>query len=933
MSKKSDALFEKLESKFNSDSWSLLHKSNNLVISKKDKTLVVPMFYGLTDNIRLTISNDTNKYDIDRPSYGRIKQIANNIETFGYNAPQYTKNTLLIELIPSKIKLNAVEAARTHLSESYDWFNRGVERSKEIVQQASAGVQRYWGKIHPFEAIYSSKHNIYSEIKKLYPTKKEQKQLEVNNHLLYLISHYRMTGSIQRGTSSITSIHYSTIDNKEYYRIVELDNLMRTRISYMIFDNEEKNYKEKLVLIRQNNTQEKTTLSRTFTKENVYDELFRHIRQQSYLYKFLAEVSSDEYKETAKRLESIADWRIKYISLDKERKEKEKINKINNRKKTFQELTSEFDPVSNEDHLLIPLNVLGDMHSKKFQNNININRMSYNDDEDIESSIKGLAIIKINDKQTLEFYVDHDDKISKRSIEMIVRSYDYNKFKTISKFYSSSTGEPSRTYDNSEAWPNNIGDITTSYSKHDIMIDIVNLLPLLVKYDNLKNTSKYLVRDAKDILLKDEFKQDKLTNIEKAKRMIEMAHVIEKSNISTELESYLESYIRQVPNRTPYEYHNSLPTYMDNASLSSLYNLEEMLINIITRTIEQFNKLKKETATVKDIEKILTYIIYTKGLNEPIKLKNNLLKTFHLYSNIHTFLYEPYTKSLKLPTTIDMNYNLIDEFIESTHNENEEVDIHDLAILSEISTQSFDEDSPFHKMYDADRLTHEGIERRSDWKEFFNLLKYQYKIKGYIRPQPIYDHLTYLRDQEAFYVASWGGSIQYHLTHAMQEWGDYLNMATQIGKDMSDNSRFYVKQLATQHKIVQSLYNVTQSKRQQEKFKKVSNKYEKYNAEYEDYIIKVAEESSDLTDEGNQLGHCVSSYVDRMTNENSIIFFLRKSEDPERSLVTIEISKDGNKEKPFTVRQQRGKSNRHVTDEERTIILEWYEDKLIPSEK
>ena len=68
-----------------------------------------------------------------------------------------------------------------------------------------------------------------------------------------------------------------------------------------------------------------------------------------------------------------------------------------------------------------------------------------------------------------------------------------------------------------------------------------------------------------------------------------------------------------------------------------------------------------------------------------------------------------------------------------------------------------------------------------------------------------------------------------------------------------------------------------------------------------------------VVQEGASLNHCVASYVDGMVNEEYAILFLRKKEDLEKSLVTLQV-RDGR------VVQARGQSNRAPTKEEQEAI-------------
>ena len=99
------------------------------------------------------------------------------------------------------------------------------------------------------------------------------------------------------------------------------------------------------------------------------------------------------------------------------------------------------------------------------------------------------------------------------------------------------------------------------------------------------------------------------------------------------------------------------------------------------------------------------------------------------------------------------------------------------------------------------------------------------------------------------------------------------------------------------------------------------NNYNK-KLEYSDgeYAIIVAKTSEDLNSEGINLHHCVGSYVGRVQNGDCSIFFLRKANDLETSLITIEVREN-------KVIQVRGLCERLMDDNERKFFNKWVNEK------
>ena len=75
----------------------------------------------------------------------------------------------------------------------------------------------------------------------------------------------------------------------------------------------------------------------------------------------------------------------------------------------------------------------------------------------------------------------------------------------------------------------------------------------------------------------------------------------------------------------------------------------------------------------------------------------------------------------------------------------------------------------------------------------------------------------------------------------------------------------------------------------------------------------------DLIEEGRQLSHCVGPYTDRVAALDTFIFFLRRTSDPDHSLVTVQVNTDGR------LGQVRGRFNRQPTPEQMRFVEKWHE--------
>jgi hypothetical protein len=78
-----------------------------------------------------------------------------------------------------------------------------------------------------------------------------------------------------------------------------------------------------------------------------------------------------------------------------------------------------------------------------------------------------------------------------------------------------------------------------------------------------------------------------------------------------------------------------------------------------------------------------------------------------------------------------------------------------------------------------------------------------------------------------------------------------------------------------------------------EEFNASEKKTQNEGGEFEEYTIVIPKGVRDLVDEGGQQNNCVGSYVEDVASEKSIVFFIRKAESPEKSLITAEFRNGG----------------------------------------
>ena len=128
----------------------------------------------------------------------------------------------------------------------------------------------------------------------------------------------------------------------------------------------------------------------------------------------------------------------------------------------------------------------------------------------------------------------------------------------------------------------------------------------------------------------------------------------------------------------------------------------------------------------------------------------------------------------------------------------------------------------------------------------------------------------------------------------------------------------YPKSLKKDHDIARLNYKVNSDSITERKFEKVVNNesYKKLKYKNNEFVVLLPNKPSDLIKEGDSLSHCVSSYIKDVCDERCGIYFARRLDNQNESLLTIEVRNS-------KIVQVRGKFNRHPTDKEKCFINSW----------
>ena len=158
------------------------------------------------------------------------------------------------------------------------------------------------------------------------------------------------------------------------------------------------------------------------------------------------------------------------------------------------------------------------------------------------------------------------------------------------------------------------------------------------------------------------------------------------------------------------------------------------------------------------------------------------------------------------------------------------------------------------------------------------------------------------------------------------EYYDYLRFANQLNYDMKNNDVLYPKNIIIEHNKLQNLIKIKKDKKINNLINKRYHNLLKYSFKNNNFIVVPAKSLNSLIDESNQMNNCVKTYAESYAKGDCDIYFLRKIESPDKSLVTIEVKNN-------LVVQKRTKNNRETNSDQNRFIKYWQKNILNLKEK
>lgn len=144
---------------------------------------------------------------------------------------------------------------------------------------------------------------------------------------------------------------------------------------------------------------------------------------------------------------------------------------------------------------------------------------------------------------------------------------------------------------------------------------------------------------------------------------------------------------------------------------------------------------------------------------------------------------------------------------------------------------------------------------------------------------------------------------------------DYLRDLLKLGA-ITDVKALYPKNFRKAHKETNKKILISESQALIDGFIKTYNKHKKYAYEDANFLIKPVKEPMELYKESEVLGHCVRSYDNRVSEGETEIMFIRKTNSQNKPFYTLELKKR-------KIIQVRGKNNKEADKKVKEFVLDW----------
>jgi DNA-directed RNA polymerase subunit RPC12/RpoP len=157
-------------------------------------------------------------------------------------------------------------------------------------------------------------------------------------------------------------------------------------------------------------------------------------------------------------------------------------------------------------------------------------------------------------------------------------------------------------------------------------------------------------------------------------------------------------------------------------------------------------------------------------------------------------------------------------------------------------------------------------------------------------------------------------------------WRDYLVECETLEFDMSNERIIFPSNLFASHQKTMKMVVHKQNEETDRKIKSRQKQLSRYVFEDANLIIRPAQSTFELINEGKELSICVGTYAGRYAKGDTVILLVRKKLEPDKPFYTVEVWND-------EVRQVQGLKHCSPTSEVREFMEKFKKAKLAKSDK
>jgi hypothetical protein len=155
---------------------------------------------------------------------------------------------------------------------------------------------------------------------------------------------------------------------------------------------------------------------------------------------------------------------------------------------------------------------------------------------------------------------------------------------------------------------------------------------------------------------------------------------------------------------------------------------------------------------------------------------------------------------------------------------------------------------------------------------------------------------------------------------------DYIADCKKLEMDITNEHVLFPKDLYTAHQNTIKQIKLKEDKQLNVAISKRLKALSKYIFENNGLIIRPAQDSLELLEEGKALSHCVGGYAAMYAKGETDILLIRKASEPDKPYYTVEVKKD-------IIIQVHGKNNRSADKDVAEFIKAFTEEKLDKKQK